>query len=144
MNFVQSIIKKIDLDKKIKIIESDFFKFSEPIQNDTYERNFLSHYCKDGNWIISIDVDERMVNANEFKYWLQQLDFSTDIRNYSIAAKWIQVFKIIEGQKILVNQYEPTIVGTFKKDNFITARMTAQNNVMSPLILEHYSWGRTP
>ena len=142
-SFVRSVIDKVDKDKKIKVVEGDFFKFKEPIQNDTYERNYLSQHCKDGNWIVSIDVDERLLNAGEFYNWLQELDPRSDIRNYDIGARWIQIFKVIEGKKILVNQYEPTTVGTFKKGNFTCARLSPQSSVMSPLILEHFSWGRT-
>ncbi len=143
MAFVLSVIEKIDTGKKVKIIEGDFFKYKEPIQNDTYERSYLSQQCKAGNWIISIDVDERLVNAEEFSGWLKYHDQGSDIRKYDIGAQWIQIFKVIDGKKILINRYEPTTVGTFKRGGFTCARLTGQPTVMSPLILEHYSWGRT-
>ena len=90
MNWLTSFVNEIDKNKKIKIIGSDFYKFSKPIQNDTYERNFMSLLCKEGNWIISIDSDERVLNANEFKQWMDSAD-----KNYSILATWNGVFKII-------------------------------------------------
>lgn len=134
-------IDKIDIDNKIKIIESDFHKFNHPAQNDTYERNYLSKYCKDGNIIVQIDSDEILLNAEEFLKWTNENEFDCEL-----TAEWVTVFKSFKNDKVLVidNEDKPEIapVGIKQKNSYQYARLTGKPQIKSGLKLLHYSWGR--
>jgi len=64
-NELWDALRKIDTDNKISVIESNFHKSSNPIENETYERNFLKNHCT-SEWILSIDADEDLINAKNF------------------------------------------------------------------------------
>jgi len=136
--YLNSIIKEIDKDNKIRIIESDFYKFENAMSNEVFERNYLSQFCKKENWILSIDVDERLIDSNSFKSWLENAPKSHDI-----GAKWLGVFKIIDGKKLSIDAEENTVVATYGQGQYKSGRKTGKQMIQSPLKLEHYSWGRT-
>lgn len=139
MDAVNAFIAEIDVDKKIRIEESDFYKFRYSMNNDTFERNYLSTKCKEGNWIISIDADERVINGKEFAEWMKQAD-----KNTAILATWRGVFKSFGDKNILINANETTIVGVCGQNAYVSARDIDRPKVMSPLRLLHFSWGRNP
>ncbi len=136
----QSMIRELDPDGKIRVVEEDFHSGSDPMDSETRERNYLSQFCRKGNWIIQIDSDEILLNPEEFKAWI-------DAGNGSglILAHWIFVYKKI-GDELLVVDKETYIhaVGTRLRDGYIGARYTGQNKTVSPLRLLHFAYGRTP
>ena len=130
-------IKKIDIDKKIKLIEDNFHLYSEPIKNDTYERNYISKICKKGNYIIGIDSDEILLNPNEFKIW-----FEKNKIEYDISCNWLTVYKIFDKKCLITQPDEITIIGTKLVDSFKKSRFTFRKYIYSPLSILHFSWGR--
>ncbi len=136
---INDFIKKTDTNNKIKIIEGDFYKFKYSMNNDTLERNYLSGFCNSNNWIISIDADERILNANEFKDWM---DAGVDPKK-SITGSWDGVFKVLPEGDIVINASETTVVGVKEANAYIGARETGKQKIVSPLRLLHYSWGRS-
>ena len=136
----QSMTRELDPEGKIRVVEGDFHSRTYPMDNDTYERNYLSLKCKKGNWIIQIDSDEILLNPEEFKDWIDSGKGSG-----VILANWILVYKKI-GDELLVVDREKHYhaVGTRLQGGYIGARYTGQNQKVSPLRLLHFSYGRTP
>lgn len=149
---VLSFIKKIDVDNKIHLIEGNFHQFpsdmiedikphlSIPFKNETDERNRLSLLCKEGNWVMSVESDEYLLNPSEFKAWLDTIKEDIEFR-----AKFISVYKCFEDRLLTIaGTTEYPDVGTKKKGQFHSARTVSNSNyVQSPLVMLHFSWGRT-
>ena len=133
-------IKKIDKDKKIMVIQSNFYRNKHsPLANETLERNFLSNYCKNENYVIGIDSDEYILNPKVL------LDYSFSKDN-DLKAIFHSVYKVIDEDKVLVTlPQEYSLIGTFFKGRYMKARMTSRSKkfVVCPLEILHYSWGRT-
>ena len=135
----KKFIKKIDVEKKIKIIRANFHNMASPIKNDTSERNFLSLKCKPDNWIIQIDADEILLNPEEFVSWLKNVP-----SGFVIKASWITVFKCFENSPdcLVIDNSEQAFVGTKKQNIYTVCRETNEPQLKSPLKMLHFSWGR--
>ncbi len=148
---LEATLRKIDYAGKIKLVQSDFYKFDKPIYNDTYERNYLSLHCKENNWIISIDADERLMNPIEFNDWMSKLDMNRQPESCNILATWWNVFKVIDGKKLYINSVSSIApIGTYLRNSYRYARWANFDNtsyrgpeILSPLNLEHFCYGRT-
>ncbi len=125
--------------KKIKLISGKYHGFVNPMENEVYERNMLKDACSLSNWIIQIDCDERLINPNEFKSWIE-----TAPKDRLITANWMSIFKIIDNKKIIIDAKEKVRIGTWGFSLYESGRGTKQKELESPLLLSHYSWGRTP
>jgi hypothetical protein len=132
-------LKEIDKQKKISIIEDDFCKYDNSMQNETYERNILSSKCN-GKFVVAVDCDEIFLNANEFNNWLdsQHEDFC-----YDFLCTWHTVYKRFDYNLLICKPYEQAFLGTCHKKSYIKARSTKYRKVMSPLKVLHFSWGRS-
>lgn len=131
-------IKKIDKNNKIKIIESNFHLLNSPIENDTQERNYITSFCKKGNYIIGIDSDEIVLNSNEFYEWFNKINPQVDI-----SCSMSSVYKIV-GRNILVNRpIETSQMGTNLINSYKKCRITKNLIIPSPLNILHFSWGRS-
>lgn len=132
-------IHKLDTENKISVIQDNFHLYESPIHNDTYERNFLSNSCKQGNWIIQIDSDEYLLNPKEFATWLNNTD-----TNFDIHAEWITVYKVIGDHCLIINEPNNSIpIGTMTRNSYVSCRDTQKRNLKSNAKLLHYSWGRS-
>lgn len=131
-------IKILDIDKKITIIFSNFHKFQEPLRNDTFERNYISELCKKENYIIGIDSDEILLNAEEFRDWIQNFDISFDI-----TCQWMTVYKKFNNSLLITSPLETAEIGTNLRSSCVKARITKNRTKLSPLKVLHFSWGRT-
>ena len=133
-------VQKIDVDKKVTIIEDNFHPLDKPMKNETYEKNYLSSLCKPGNWILQIESDEFMLNPNEFKKWLEEnKDFQGRVR-----GQWITVYKAFGDDLLLPNDKGGQVaIGTKLQGQYTVARETNEPDIQSPMLLLHYSWGRT-
>jgi len=129
----------IDKDKKCKIIKDNFHLYDNPMQNETYERNVLSSYCN-GRFIIAVDSDEIFLNVIEFDNWLKNKDNTFDL---DFLCTWKTVYKKIGDELLICVPHETALLGTCHKNSYIKARHTGFKTVMSPLIVLHFSWGRT-
>lgn len=152
-NKVKNDILAMDCDGKIKVIEGNFHSQGEPMKNETYERNFLSKFVKDDNWIVSIDADEMILgvnltgqgignvvaNSEEFKELVENSD-----PNFQLACTWINLFKkISDGIYVKINTDEQFFIATKLKGQYIKGRETTQNIKQLPIKILHYSWCRS-
>jgi hypothetical protein len=140
LNELQQFITEVDHGKKIRIAEGDFHAHPQPIVNDTLERSQLSRLVQPGNWVVQIDADEVLVNPAEFRPWLQAANSAKQV-----VAPWITVFKRFGNQLLVVTPGSGVgHVATKLRGQYVAARRTPQTEILSPLKLLHFSWGRTP
>jgi len=134
-------IVKIDTEKKIKIVKSNFHDAPLPMTNDTNERNYLTHFCKRGNFIIGIDSDEVLLNPDTFKIWMNTMQPTADIK-----CKLFTVYKNFGDKLLNVEPDEMTTIGTTKVHCYTMCRNTDTKiktlTINSPLEILHFSWAR--
>lgn len=135
-------VRDEDPQRKIKVSMGNFHEFEEPLANETAERNLLSRFAT-GDWIVSIDSDEILVNPKEFRDWLEILP--PEACRYQLSARLMTVFKTFPGDIALLPTppYEAALVATQCRGAYFKARMTEQARMQSPLSILHYGWGRT-
>lgn len=132
-------LHQIDVKSKIRLIEDDFHSMDHPLGNEHAERQILTQAAKKGNWIIQIDSDEILVNPDDLVAWIQSVP-----DNFSIRARWYNVYKRIGSALLMINDNQPYItIGTKDPHSIISNRETNQQVADSPLILMHYAYGRT-
>lgn len=142
-------LSKIDGDGKINIVESNFHRSSEPLENDTHERNFLKEHCSH-DFILSFDADEQLVNAKNF--FTKFLPIVEGYNNIELLFTWFLPYKRFkEGVLFIAEEDNKSL---FKKDvqgftankhlhTFTYCRWTNSNKkVLSPLAVLHYSFCR--
>jgi hypothetical protein len=140
---INAFIKRADPAGKIRLVEGDFHSHDHPMENDTQERNALSLQGAPGNWIVQIDADEILLNADEFAKWFEGA--ADTLEGVTIGAKWITVFKQFGEQALVITpESEVTPIATRLRGQYNNSRWTPQRLHVSPLKLLHYSWGRTP
>jgi hypothetical protein len=133
------MVQEMDPEGKIRVIEGDFHSQPDPMANETHERNELSLACRKGNWIIQIDADEILLNAQEFKDWIDAGRGAG-----MVLVHWELVFKKIGDELLVVDKPEHLHpAGTRLVNGYIGARHTGQNKTISPLRLLHFAYGRT-
>jgi hypothetical protein len=138
-------LKALDPQNKIKIVEDEFWLINS-VSTDlmTRQRNMLSTHVADGNWIVSIDADEFLLDLPELTSFLRNYNDETVL----IYANWITLFKKIgDNYLIIENDYEAIErfpLATRLKNSFTFNRHTAQTVVFSPICAVHKSWARTP
>ncbi|HVM32083.1 MAG TPA: hypothetical protein VMU88_03050, partial [bacterium] len=136
----QKMIRELDPEGKIRVVERDFHSQKNPEANDTHERNVLSMECRKGNWVIQIDADEVLLNPMEFKAWVDSGKASG-----MVMATWLLVFKRIGEDFLVVDKENHHIaVGSRLQNACIGFRHTGQDKCVSPLRLLHFAYGRTP
>ncbi len=70
-------IRAFDKEKKIEIIEGDFFHYPQPMRNDTYQRqvsvDHLMRRMPNLEWVVQVDADEIFLDFDDFKatMWAQ-------------------------------------------------------------------------
>lgn len=132
-------IASFDAQSKVRLFEDDFHTEEHPMNNETRERNLLSLQCKPGNWIVHLDADERLLNAQDFRLWLKRFDIAKDA-----SAEFITVIKVIGKQCLVVTRpWEKCPVATTVQGGYQKARRTGREEVLSNLKILHFSWGRT-
>ncbi|MGA3065742.1 MAG: hypothetical protein ABSF29_02725 [Tepidisphaeraceae bacterium] len=140
MDELHSQIKQIDIAHKLRLVEGNFHASQRPMDNDTNERSELSLQCSPGNWIVQIDCDETLMNAREFRDWLINCD-----PQKRVHALWFSVFKVYGDRALVIHPPSETPpIATQLRGQYDYSRRTKQNPVLSPLMLLHFSWGRTP
>lgn len=130
---------------KIRLASQPFYSASRsPMENDVAERNALSLEVQEGNWIVSIDADEYLVNPSEFFGFLRQGETDGDV---CVEGQWITVFKDLGGWLLVVaagpdGLLERFPIATLQRGAFRQSRWTEARPVLSPCVALHYSWGR--
>jgi hypothetical protein len=138
-------IRRLDgASNRIRLVSRSFYSSSRsPMENDVAERNALSSEVKDGNWIVSVDADEYLLNPEDLFTFLGR----HRQEGVSVDASWITVFKDL-GDSLLVvaaqadGSLEHFPIATRKRGAFVVARRTDTPTILSPALALHYSWGR--
>ena len=132
-------LEALDVAHKIRLIEADFHPLPHPMENDQYERRVLAQACKPGNWVIQIDADEFLLNAEEFAEWVKQVPEDT-----GIMGRWVTIFKQFGDQYLLIEEPDAFIpIGTKLRDQYVASRRADQPHLKSPLVILHQAWGRS-
>ncbi len=109
------LVRALDKSKKIEIVEGDFYRFPEPMKNDTFQRQFAANHVSPGmgknDWVLQIDADERFTDFPSFKAELARLAPSVK----KVRAMWWTVWNVTEDGRLLVIANED---GTPKQDPF--------------------------
>lgn len=96
------IIKSLDVDNKVTVIQDNFCVFDEPMENETFQRQMsadrLSDIVKDLDWICQIDADE------EFLDFEQVLDFLDNVPFHCRGVRWsmAHIFNVLDDGRVLV------------------------------------------
>lgn len=131
-------LRRLDRERKIRVIRGDFHAASAPMLNETAERRALAAACAPGNWILQIDADEILLNPRPFADWLRAYGWKRQV-----LARWTTVFKVIGRAALVIDSDAEWIpVGTLDP-RYTEARNTREWAVRSPLELLHFSWGRS-
>lgn len=144
-------LKAIDIDGKISIIEENFHRSKNPIENDTHERNFLKAKCEH-DWVFSFDADEVLANAKHF--FIDFCPLVQDYKDVELMFTWFLMYKQVEGGYLVIadekrnNLFKKDVQGfTANRDlhTFNYCRWTnSQKKILSPLGIIHYSFCRSP
>jgi hypothetical protein len=140
-------LDKLDVDKKIKVIEDNFHRSSIPIENDNHQRNFLKQHCTH-DWVFSFDADEVLINPREFF-----IDFCPLVEDYDIDLMfyWFLPYKETQDGTLFISDasrqhfFNEEVQGfaTSKTNTFTYCRWTNnQKKIQSPLAILHYSFCR--
>ncbi|MGD9681656.1 MAG: hypothetical protein AB7W16_10765 [Candidatus Obscuribacterales bacterium] len=137
--------KLLGVSDKVRIIQDQFYMPGlSPMENDTRERNFLSSHIEGADWLLSVDSDELLMNAQDLDEFLHaQKDKSS-----CVLGNWVSVYKELDDSYLVVGKdgeifLHPTPIVTAVPEIFINARWTTQSNIMSPAILLHFTWARS-
>lgn len=142
----QSLIKIIDIDKKIKLYQDDFhIPNLSPMENEIRQRSLMADFlgANDG-WHLQLDSDEYFIN---FKGFVQYLKGLNPKRPINVCCPWITLYKRIDEGFLMVNPKE------FKNVEFIPIATTKPKyehgrrngyfNHHTNFAILHQSWART-
>jgi hypothetical protein len=142
-------LKQLDVSKKISIVEDNFHRSKNPIENDTHERNFLKQNCTN-DWIFSFDADEILVNAKDF--FITFCPLVQDLKDIELMFTWFLMYKEFDDSILAIG--DESRQHLFKKDiqgfsahrdinTFTYCRWTnATKKILSPLAIKHNSFCR--
>jgi hypothetical protein len=140
------IVEKLQaISPKVRIVEDMFYMPGlGTMDNDTRERNFLSSHIENFDYILSVDSDEILLNADATVDWLKQVKQ----QDVCILGSWVNVYKELEDGYLVIGndsgiELSDVPIITDRTDRFVNARWTRQNYIMSPAVLLHFSWART-
>ena len=126
------IIRGLDKDNKITIVEGDFVRSTMPMDNETWQRQFtadlLAAKFDDLDWICQIDADEEFLDFTFVKNFLA----ATPKRTRGVKWELIQIFNVLDDGRILAVvdeqgdlQLAPFPFAHRPKGRLITARLPA-------------------
>ncbi len=95
-------IRAFDKDNKIEIIEGDFYRHSDPMRNDTLQRQFtadrLTKRVPGLDWIVQIDADEVF---QDFAYFADALGAQPPTVQ-GVSWRWMLLFNRLADGRYLV------------------------------------------
>lgn len=110
---------------------------SLPMQRETLERAWLSFQAKKTNWIVQLDADERLLDAQSFVEWLPEPS-----RDFDILANWIFVWKVIDSTALIAEPGGQTQLATRNPGIFYSGRRGfRKSSVIAPNKILHWSLG---
>ncbi len=157
-------IRALDTDHKITIIEDDFYRFDDPMQNDTAQRQAtaaaLNSAGKPLHWMMQIDADEVFLDFPAVLSFLRHVPWSTRC----VYWPWLQIYQTLDDGRslVIVNEngdphLEQCPILFRSSVRFRRARMpilpgtsfgrhipwTAEGSVDLRTVLLHYSWAKS-
>jgi hypothetical protein len=93
-------IRAIDSAGKIEIIEGDFYKYDEPMKNETYQRQVtIDRLAKQGDWrwILQVDADEVFLDFPSLVRRVRPLKFAQ-----VLFWRLMTVFNTLDDGRLLV------------------------------------------
>jgi hypothetical protein len=97
-----TLIRNIDVDSKIYILEGNFCVYEDPMRNETSQRQFtLDLLCaryKNLDWVIQVDADEEFLDFNILLQTLEKLPRRTKY----VRWRWVQLFNQLNDGRFLV------------------------------------------
>lgn len=95
-------IRALDVDRKIDIVEGDFYRSPEPMKNDTFQRQItadrLAEIASGLDWVAQIDADEVFLDFPDFAVTLGDLPPET----LAVSWRWINLFNLLNDGRFLV------------------------------------------
>ncbi len=141
------LIRSIDTDNKISVIEEDFHLASlNPMENEVRQRNIMAGHMKPGGWHIQIDSDEYFVNFNAFTGYLKSLRVN-DRRAINVCCSLITLFKQLpEGFLYVAPEKKSNLefiqIAT-RHPVYMYGRRNGHFNIYTNFQIVHQSWARS-
>lgn len=141
----KSLVKKIDIQNKIRIYEDDFHLPSlTPMQNEVRQRNLMAKFMKDGGWHIQLDCDEYFIAFEKFVHYLKSLSLKN--RRTNICCAWVTVYKKTDAGYLYIlpktkEQLEYIAIATLQPD-YKFGRRNGDFNIYTDYTIVHQSWAR--
>ncbi len=137
------MIESIDVNKKIKVYEDDFFvEGLKPMQCEVRERNLLAKQMGEGGWHIQLDADEYFLDFKGFVEYLKKMPLNQ--KEINICAVLINLFKKTDtGILYIIHQNLDLIQIATNKPHYEYGRKNGYFNHISPFFLLHDTWARS-
>lgn len=138
-------LQALDVSRKVRVVEDSFYQEGRTARwCEQFERNYLSRQVRKGNWLVSLDADEILLNAGEFFDFLGEHE--PDER--CVMADAVVLFKELADDYLVVGSSgkaftEPFPVATGRAENFQMGRHTETNRWQSPLVALHKTFARS-
>jgi hypothetical protein len=143
----QSLIKKIDIGNKIKILQDDFhLEHLSPPENEVRQRKRIAEFLGAGGWHMQLDCDEYFPEFERFVKFLHSLP-ARKTQYVNICCTIITLFKQIgEGFLIIKSDSKEStefIQVASKNPAFEHGRRNGYFNIYTDFIILHQSWARS-
>lgn len=142
-----NLIKKIDRQGKINILEEDFsLNTLKPMANEVRQRNRMAEYMGSDGWHIQLDCDEYFVKFNEFINYISSLS-DEKVKNANICCAWVILYKRTDNGFLFVDPEKKKnmffIQIATKNPKYEYGRRNGNFNIYTPFYLIHQSWARS-
>lgn len=140
----QDLIRNIDTQKKISILEENFYRHSRtPMENEVNQRKRMAQMMGQGGWHIQLDCDEYFMNFGDFTAFLRNLKLSKpDLTN--ICCPMITLFKKTDDGYLIISgsiSEKPEFVPVASTNpDYQYGRRNGYFNYLTKYIIIHQSW----
>lgn len=138
-------IKSLDIDKKIKIYEDQFYIAGlEPMHLETRERQMLSTKMGESCWKIQLDADEYCPNFKYLAQFLKKNNFllKKSAPQINFLPTWISLFKRNEKGFFIISPYEETFSMISNQPKYKFGRNSEGLDLQIDYKVIHQSWAR--
>jgi hypothetical protein len=140
------LIREIDHDKKIKIMEEDYHQPGlSPMQNEVRQRNKMADYLGEGGWHIQLDCDEYLIDFGQFVQYLERIPSYAQSKS-NVCCPWLVLYKQLENGFLVVDAQEKEdlefIQVATREPKYEYGRRNGNFNLYTPFPLLHQSWAR--
>lgn len=141
-----ALIKEIDVDKKITVIEEDFhLPELKPMENEIRQRQRMADFLgRNDGWHLQLDSDEYFADFEGFTQYLKTIKTK---RAINICCPWITMYKRIDEGFLMVQpddfesiEFIPIATNT---PHYEHGRRNGHFNHYTDFSILHQSWART-